>query len=170
MIAASMGHVRCLRAILRLTADLDARDFVGATALMMAAQNGIEEATSLLLRCRADPSLRLGMGGHATAAAAAASTTDTAGDGLGSTALHVAASNGHKNVVRLLLRYDPGGLHSLNAAGNTPLHEAAERGHAEVVTALLEVRIDTDSSNACSAQYTRAIETKSPGTQVLMKR
>jgi ankyrin repeat protein len=60
----------------------------------------------------------------------------------GQTALHLAANNGHAEVVRALLEHapDPGGLVTATdrPGGFTPLHLAAELGHEEVAKALLE--------------------------------
>lgn len=54
----------------------------------------------------------------------------------GSTALHMAAANGHAGVVAALLAR--GARLLPNHAGNTPLHWACLNGHEAVVAALLE--------------------------------
>ena len=61
------------------------------------------------------------------------------------TLLHVAASLGHKDIVKLLLAqdgYDHTLLNRLDGSRNTALHLAAANGHADVVTLLLEAGFD----------------------------
>ena len=58
----------------------------------------------------------------------------------GNTGLHMAAANGHSQVVQLLLSQN----HTLtkNQSGNTPLHWAAERGQGDVVNILITTNLD----------------------------
>jgi Lysine methyltransferase/Ankyrin repeats (many copies) len=51
-------------------------------------------------------------------------------------ALHMAAGNGHVDMVRLLIHFGAN-ISAVNAAGNTPLHWAASNGHTPVVKVLL---------------------------------
>ena len=53
------------------------------------------------------------------------------------TALHLAAENGHLEVVRLLLATGKAEVDSKDKYGRTPLSWAAENGHLEVVRLLL---------------------------------
>lgn len=56
----------------------------------------------------------------------------------GNTAIHMAAANGHAEVVDLVLRLAPPVLvMTANASGNTPLHWAAANGQPKVVARLL---------------------------------
>lgn len=60
-------------------------------------------------------------------------------DEAGSTALHMAAGNGHAACVQLLLQcWPPAAIDAANDAGNTPLHWAALNGHAAVVRLLCD--------------------------------
>ncbi|XP_059457096.1 ankyrin repeat-containing protein ITN1 [Corylus avellana] len=51
--------------------------------------------------------------------------------------LHIAASQGHNAIVKVLLDHDPGLSKTIGPAGATPLISAATRGHTEVVNELL---------------------------------
>jgi ankyrin repeat protein len=54
------------------------------------------------------------------------------------TPLHDAASQGHAEVVNLLLEHWPEGARQKDNGGNTPLHTAAAHGHTAVVKLLVE--------------------------------
>ena len=57
----------------------------------------------------------------------------------GRTALHLAARNGHKDVVALLLdKMDGASIAAKDDEGKTALHWAAENGHKDVVALLLD--------------------------------
>lgn len=58
-------------------------------------------------------------------------------DARGSTALHLAATRGHVEVIKVLLQY--GAKLRLNHANKTPLHDAAWAGHTECVVLLVPV-------------------------------
>ncbi|KAG6481280.1 ankyrin repeat-containing protein ITN1-like [Zingiber officinale] len=53
-------------------------------------------------------------------------------------ALHVAAREGHKEIVQLLLDHDPDLIKTLGQSNVTPLITAVMRGHTEIVKLLLE--------------------------------
>lgn len=66
-------------------------------------------------------------------------------DSRGNTALHMAAANGHTEVVRFILKAvgdDKAFVNRLNSENNTALHWACLNGHADVVQALLESGAD----------------------------
>ena len=81
-------------------------------------------------------------------------------DGNGNTALCVACQNGHKRMVKLLLRAG-GDLHCRNAKGNTPLHFCYMYGFTPLAT-YLESKGAQHTENMCGlsppemAQYTAA--------------
>ena len=95
---------------------LDPRDAMGMTPLMLAAQNGHEDAAFHLLQLGADPAVQ---------------------DDGGRVALHYAAESGHENIVRVLLErgrcVDP-----VDTFGDTPLHLASAGGHPAAVKTLIE--------------------------------
>ena len=137
MIASSLGHVQCVHALVRHDAVLDARDAVGATALMMAAQNAHKDITKLLLRCRADPGATLidQNEGHPHEKAAGSELP------AGSTALHLAAHQGHSDVLRVLVRYGAN-PNAKDIDGNTALDKAVAEGHEDAVGILMQVGRD----------------------------
>ena len=99
----------------RTRRKLDVQDSVGATPLMLAAQNGHAGVAELLLELGASAGIV---------------------DGEERTALHYAARNGDAAVVRTLL--DAGASASTaDAYGQTPLHTAAESGNEETARLLL---------------------------------
>ncbi|XP_077218627.1 ankyrin repeat family protein [Tasmannia lanceolata] len=57
-------------------------------------------------------------------------------DSQGRTALHMAAANGHFNIVEYLIK-NRADLNACNADKNTPLHWACLNGHIEVVRRLI---------------------------------
>ncbi|GAB1267159.1 hypothetical protein NBRC116493_04120 [Aurantivibrio infirmus] len=63
------------------------------------------------------------------------------------TALNAAASNGHKDVVKMLLEGNID-VDKTGANGNTPLYSAAENGHKAIVKMLLDEGADPNVSNA----------------------
>ncbi|GLJ28088.1 hypothetical protein SUGI_0551500 [Cryptomeria japonica] len=56
----------------------------------------------------------------------------------GNTALHIAAGEGHQNVIEWILRVEPSMAGAQNNDGNTPLHEAARNGDPDLVGILLQ--------------------------------
>lgn len=67
-------------------------------------------------------------------------------DGRGNTALHVAAANGHLDIVDYILSLLKADnreyINKINEQGNTALHWASLNGHVEVVKALLAAGAD----------------------------
>ncbi|KAF2179789.1 ankyrin [Zopfia rhizophila CBS 207.26] len=69
--------------------------------------------------------------------------------------LHYAAANGHTDVIKLLLSYNPdkattsspGLINTVNDSGNTPLHWAALNGHLESVKLLIQLGADVTIIN-----------------------
>ncbi|XP_071564728.1 ankyrin repeat and SAM domain-containing protein 1A isoform X2 [Temnothorax nylanderi] len=83
-------------------------------------------------------------------------------DASGYSALHHAALNGHRDVVRLLLQYEAS-TNVIDAKGSSPLHLAAWAGDAEIVRLILnqgpsvpKVNLatkDNETALHCAAQY-----------------
>ncbi|XP_011867633.1 PREDICTED: ankyrin repeat and SAM domain-containing protein 1A-like isoform X2 [Vollenhovia emeryi] len=83
-------------------------------------------------------------------------------DASGYSALHHAALNGHRDVVRLLLQYEAS-TNVVDAKGSSPLHLAAWAGDAEIVRLILNqgpsvpnvnlATQDNETALHCAAQY-----------------
>jgi len=94
-----------------------AKKVEGPNQLFLAAENGNKDAVEAVLA-------KKGMKVNAKEST------------FGMTALHVAASKGHIEIVELLLA-NGSDIEAKEETGRTPLHAAAFRGHAVVVEALL---------------------------------
>lgn len=68
----------------------------------------------------------------------------------GNTLLHLAAHNGHTNIVEFLLSSNVD-IDSTNEYGNTPLHFASHRGYFEVVDLLLRHGANIYATNRYSS-------------------
>lgn len=67
----------------------------------------------------------------------AQSTNVNRRDGKGITALHLAASKGHKEIVQVLIEQYKSDVDARTIDGSTTLHRAAEAGHVDIVLLLL---------------------------------
>gem|GEM_PF-1824612 len=147
--AAERGHASILEDLLKRRPNLNAANFEGMNALMLAAREGHPDSVKLLIDGDAELERvnRLGMTALQLAAreghlenvrlllAAGANPHHAANNQ--ETALTLASENGHGSVVKLLLErgVDPG--HIL-PDGSTALLKAARFGHWKVVRELLE--------------------------------
>jgi len=132
--AAGAGDQDTVERLLDAGADPEGRVPSGATALIVAAQNGYDPIVVVLLAAGAD-------GNAATSGDAAQA---------GRTALHFAAQNGHQEVVTTLLAHDVS-VNARTAQGFTPLHLAAESGHAATIRVLVAMGADIDARNQIGA-------------------
>ena len=146
VLAARLGDLDALAALLAGGSALDLRGEGGETALEVAAAAGEEEAVRMLLAAGADPSIESKAGGSALLLAVSAGRVATAGallehagvpDGQKAAALYRANELGSSDLVRGLLR---GGADAALARrdGLTPLEHALQYGSESVVTAYLE--------------------------------
>jgi ankyrin repeat protein len=135
-LAASGGHTRLVRLLLKEGAKANARDISRRTPLHRAAAGGHDlEVRELLLN-----------GANADAT-----------DYTEATALYVAASHGHINVVRTLLQ-SRAKMEIESGYGWTALQQAADSGHVEIVRLLLEhgADIHSESSRGLTALHRAA--------------
>ncbi|POI31500.1 hypothetical protein CIB84_004749 [Bambusicola thoracicus] len=117
--AAFADHVECLQLLLSHSAQVNAVDHAGKTALMMAAQNGHVGAVDFLVNiAKADLTLR---------------------DKDLNTSLHLASSKGHEKCALLILDkiQEQSLINAKNNSLQTPLHIAARNGLKMVVEELL---------------------------------
>jgi len=151
--------------VLRYKPDLEARDSLGWTALIIAASSGNTEVCSELIGAGASVSASNDREQTALHYAASKGNVEVgrlliergadinARDKANQLSLHRAATTGATPFVRLILASESPGsfkkprLNLQDRAGNTPLHLAMESGHAEVAVALIEAGADRQRTN-----------------------
>ncbi len=123
--AVANSRLKVVAFLLDHKANLESRNSLGETPLLIAARHGNREMVELLLNRGAiisAPLIRRTPGGQP-------------GDE-GNTALHQVAENGYKSVAEVLLAHGAD-VTSLNSHQRTPLHFAAEKGFKAVAELLL---------------------------------
>ncbi|XP_029796887.1 ankycorbin isoform X3 [Suricata suricatta] len=122
-LAATKGHVECLRVMVTHGVDVTAQDTAGHSALHLAAKNSHHECIRKLLQSKCP-----------------AGSVDSSGK----TALHYAAAQGCLQAVQVLCEHkSPINLKDLD--GNIPLLLAVQNGHSEVCRFLLDHGADVNS-------------------------
>ncbi|XP_004678142.1 PREDICTED: ankycorbin isoform X3 [Condylura cristata] len=122
-LAATKGHVECLRVMVTHGVDVTAQDTAGHSALHLAAKNSHHECVRKLLQSKC-PAESI--------------------DNSGKTALHYAAAQGCLQAVHVLCEHkSPTNLKDLD--GNIPLLLAVQNGHSEVCRFLLDHGADVNS-------------------------
>uniref|UniRef100_G1PS46 Retinoic acid induced 14 n=1 Tax=Myotis lucifugus TaxID=59463 RepID=G1PS46_MYOLU len=122
-LAATKGHVECLRVMITHGVDVTAQDTAGHSALHLAAKNSHHECIRKLLQSKC-PAENI--------------------DNSGKTALHYAAAQGCLQAVQVLCEHkSPVNLKDLD--GNIPLLLAVQNGHSEVCRFLLDHGADVNS-------------------------
>nr|XP_042089825.1 ankycorbin isoform X1 [Ovis aries] len=122
-LAATKGHVECLRVMVTHGVDVTAQDTAGHSALHLAAKNSHHECIKKLLQSKC-PAESI--------------------DSCGKTALHYAAAQGCLQAVQVLCEHkSPINLKDLD--GNIPLLLAVQNGHSEVCRFLLDHGADVNS-------------------------
>jgi ankyrin repeat protein len=165
--AAMHGDLKAARALVRQTADINAAQPDGMTALHWAAQRGDLEMTNLLLNAGADfsatnrtgakPLYLAAVNGDAAVIALLLDAGEDANAVLtaeGETVLMLTSYTGNPAAVKLLL--DRGAdANTQQFRGQTALMWAAAEGHAEVVKLLLERGADASLSSTASTKPER---------------
>ena len=159
MAAASAGAVDLVRDLLKLGADVNARNQMGGTALMYAVAAGDLGTVKLLLANGADINGQSVNGWTALMMAAAKNRIDIAAmlvaraadvnlpDVYGWTPLMRAAYAGHADIVDILLSQPSVVINGRNDQGQTALHLAAIQGQPYIVQALLERGAQADMTD-----------------------
>ena len=123
--AAFLGNIKAIERLIALGASVNERNVLGMTPFLCAVKSGNIHAVTVLLGYGADK--------HAT-------TDDFCN------ALHVAASEGHADLIKALIvhhGFDPNS--ALPLTYYTPLHKAANNGHCEAVKALIAHGAEKDA-------------------------
>ena len=164
MYACMRGHISTALMLLRFGADINLRDRKGSTAVLMAISRGYPELVNQLLEQKIDPlpdlniiseeyqqrnALMLaalkGYDSLVTQIALIPGVSLNDKDGLGNTALALAATQDQLATVTTLLEYV--GINVPNAIGSTPLILAAEGGKYEMVEQMLKKDADHEVQN-----------------------
>ncbi|XP_051038491.1 ankycorbin isoform X2 [Phodopus roborovskii] len=122
-LAASKGHMECLKVMVTHGVDVTAQDTSGHSALHIAAKNGHPEYIKKLLQCKS-PAESI--------------------DNSGKTALHYAAAQGCLQAVQILCEHKSP-INLKDSDGNIPLLVAVQNGHSEVCHFLLDHGADVNS-------------------------
>ncbi|NXX99129.1 CSKI2 protein, partial [Centropus bengalensis] len=163
--AAWQGRLEPVRALLRAAASVNTASLDGQIPLHLSAQYGHYEVSEMLLQHQSNPCLinkakktpldlacefgrlkvaQLLLNSHLCVALLEGQSKD-ATDPNYTTPLHLAAKNGHKEIIRQLLK---AGIEiNKQTKTGTALHEAALYGKTEVVRLLLEGGVDVNIRN-----------------------
>ncbi|NXF30270.1 CSKI2 protein, partial [Nyctibius bracteatus] len=163
--AAWQGRVEPVRVLLRAAASVNMASLDGQIPLHLSAQYGHYEVSEMLLQHQSNPCLinkakktpldlacefgrlkvaQLLLNSHLSVALLEGQSKD-ATDPNYTTPLHLAAKNGHKEIIRQLLK---AGIEiNKQTKTGTALHEAALYGKTEVVRLLLEGGVDVNIRN-----------------------
>jgi ankyrin repeat protein len=157
--AARKGCSATVSPLLAASADIEAKNRRGKTALILAAENGHTKIVQALLARGADkinnpnsynwtPLHWAAANGHTAIVQA---LIDRGADieaktHSHSTALHLAAENGHTKIVQALLAAGVGAnIEAKDINSMTALHYAAQKGHTETANALLDKNADREA-------------------------
>ena len=167
ILAAEMGNISSLYALLHSKANPDIQANNGTTALFIASQNGQDQCVDLLLQSKANPDIQANDGVTALHIASqnghdqcvdlllqSKANPDIQANN-GATALYIASQNGHDQCVDLLLQSKANPDIQANNDGTTALYIASENGHDQCVDLLLQSKANPDiqTNNGVTALY-----------------
>ncbi len=124
-IAASLGNLGQLTALINEGADVNSKDERQSTPLHYAAGAGHKNAVELLLAHGADVNAK---------------------DAVGYAPLHYASAAGHQHIIELLIA-KVANVNAKNLAGDTPLHFMVERGCKDTTELLIDSGADVNVKN-----------------------
>ncbi|XP_072904092.1 transient receptor potential cation channel, subfamily N, member 1 [Hemitrygon akajei] len=150
-LAAANGQLDVCNTLLKMKADANATDIQGQTPLHLAAENNHSEVVKLFLKQKPELVMSANMEGSTCAHIAAskgsvavikellkfnkAGVTMARNKNKDSSPLHLAATGGHAEVVKVLLEAGASATDE-NAEGMNTIHLAAKNGHINVLEAL----------------------------------
>ena len=164
--AAEIGYLSLVKLFVEKGAAVDAT-LDGNAPLQLASKNGHEGIVKYLLSEKADansilaydlckPILHAASKGYTAVAKLLLNDADLRlQDGEGRTALHLAARNGHQEIVSLLMKRspDPPELAARDNNGRTALHLASQHGHNGIAKTLADAwkkGIDAKDNDGCT--------------------
>ena len=152
------NNARSLKKLLSITVDLNMQDNDGATALILASEDGHKDTVVALLEAKSEVNTQNNKEYTALLTASAKGYTDIVvalleakadmnmQDRYGATALIKASDSGHKATVVALVEAKAD-LNMQNSNGATALMRASIRGHKGIVVALLEAKAEVNMRN-----------------------
>ena len=157
--ATKIGHVSCVKELVKAGAELNVTNSDGNTALIHATKIGHVDCVKELVKARAELNVTNSDGNTALILAAYNGHTDCVKELVkaevelnvtnsdGNTALILAAYNGHVDCVKELVKAGAK-LNVTNGDGNTALIFAADNGHVDCVKELVKARAEFNATRS----------------------
>jgi ankyrin repeat protein len=157
-LASRNGHVKAVSKLMRLGADVNARNNYGLTPLHLASDSGQVDIARGLIVFGADLNARNNYGLTPLHLASDAGQVDTARvlmdhgvdvnarNNYGLTPLHLASNSGQVDIARMLIERCADAS-AQNKHGQTPLHLASDSGQVDIARILIERGADVSAQN-----------------------
>ncbi|KAG6859830.1 hypothetical protein C0995_003323 [Termitomyces sp. Mi166 len=143
-VAAASGQQEIIKMLLEHNADVHEKNEREQTALHIAAAGGHQDIIKILLEYHGNVHARSNYSNDSIVASTC--TYIVLPDKVQRTALHVAATYGHQDIAKLLIKHGAN-VHAIDMEGSTALHVAASHKHSAIVQALLEHNVDVQTTN-----------------------